>query len=154
MRFGIVFDYFSWLFSECSLFLLICNENKSKKQQKIKQVFRASNLARTMRIELGFRVMLSRTSSSSYLSSYGHFCMRFGPFSSPAPNARFLWTTIFVNRPSNLLFFNRLLPLWPTTHFQASGLARTDPARNFTPTCPIESSGDPLGVEIWWFDWK
>ncbi len=32
-----------------------------------------------------------RASNSSYLLSYGHFCMRFGPFLSPAPNARFLY---------------------------------------------------------------
>ena len=58
----------------------------------MKQAFiRASNQARKMRIERGFRVMGSRASNSSYLSSYGNFCMRFRHFLSPAPNARFLY---------------------------------------------------------------
>ena len=56
-----------------------------------------------MRIERGFRVMVSRASNSSYLSSYGHFCMRFGHFLSPAPNAQFLqfMITATLQKPYN-----------------------------------------------------
>ena len=35
--------------------------------------------------------MVSISQNSPDLSSYGHFCTRFGPFSSPAPNAQFLF---------------------------------------------------------------